>query len=451
MLPMLWGILGFIITIGILVTIHEWGHFWVARRFDVKILRFSLGFGKPFLTWRGKKDGTLYTLTPIPLGGFVQMLGESSDEAVDAAEKHRTFQAKKAWQRFLIAFAGPAVNLLFAVLAFAALYLYGVQGLRPEVARVAPDSLAARAGLQVGDQIRAIEGKDTPLSSDAHISVVGAPRRSDVNIVIQRDGEERILALDLSSLRAGDELKMDEATGLYLVDEWLPAEVAETVPDSPAAAMGIQKGDRITAVNGEAQDLIRIGKVSAAGKPGDTISITVMRADSEQTLHGQLGLRTDKKGKTHAFLGVKWQRVDVSAYQSVERYGFWASLGHGWDKVVYYVRLTYNMFGRMFTGKISLDNIGGPLTIGDAAGKTLSYGWDIFLNFLGVVSLSLAAINLLPVPMLDGGHMLFYALETVRGKPLSVTTMKWALRVGATLVYALMLFVVLKDFWKYLL
>ena len=215
--------------------------------------------------------------------------------------------------------------------------------------------------------------------------------------------------------------------------------------------MGIQKGDRITAVNGEAQDLIRIGKVIAAGKPGDTISITVMRADSEQTLHGQLGSRTDKKGKTHGFLGVKWQRVDVSAYQSVERYGFWASLGHGWDKVVYYVRLTYNMFGRMFAGKISLDNIGGPLTIGDAAGKTLSYGWDIFLNFLGVVSLSLAAINLLPVPMLDGGHMLFYALETVRGKPLSATTMKWALRVGATLVYALMLFVVLKDFWKYLL
>ena len=233
MLPMLWGILGFIITIGILVTIHEWGHFWVARRFDVKILRFSLGFGKPFLTWRGKKDGTLYTLAPIPLGGFVQMLGESSDEAVDAAEKHRTFQAKKAWQRFLIAFAGPAVNLLFAVLAFAALYLYGVQGLRPEVARVAPDSLAARAGLQVGDQIRAIEGKDTPLSSDAHISLVGAPRRSDVNIVIQRDGEERILALDLSSLRAGDELKMDEATGLYLVDEWLQRWVSKRATASP--------------------------------------------------------------------------------------------------------------------------------------------------------------------------------------------------------------------------
>ena len=143
--------------------------------------------------------------------------------------------------------------------------------------------------------------------------------------------------------------------------------------------------------------------------------------------------------------------MDVSAYQTVERYGVWASLGHGWDKVVYYVRLTYDMFGRMFAGKISLDNIGGPLTIGDAAGKTLRYGWDIFLNFLGVVSLSLAAINLLPVPMLDGGHMLFYALETVRGKPLSETTMKWALRAGATLVYALMGFVVLKDFWKYLL
>ena len=451
MLPILWGILGFIITIGILVTIHEWGHFWVARRCDVKIIRFSLGFGKPFLSWRGKKDGTLYTLAWIPLGGFVKMLGESSEESVDEAEKNRAFWAKKAWQRFLIVSAGPAVNLIFAVLAFAALYLYGVQGLRPEVARVVPDSLAAHAGLQIGDQIRVIEGKEIKLSSDAHIALVGTPRRSDVNLVIERDGETRNLILDLSGLRAGDELKMDEITGLYLVDEWLPAIVAETLPDSPAAKMGLQKDDRITAINGEVQDRIRISKAIASIKPGEPVSITIERAGSEQTLQGILGSRENDKKKTHGFLGVKWQAVDVSAYQTVERYGLWASLGHGWNKVVYYVRLTYDMFGRMIVGKVSLDNIGGPLTIGDAAGKTLRYGWDIFLNFLGIVSLSLATINLLPVPMLDGGHMFFYALEMVRGKPLPEAVMNGTFFVGKILVYALMLFVVLKDLWKYLL
>lgn len=451
MLPILWGILGFIITIGILVTIHEWGHFWVARRCDVKIIRFSLGFGKPFLSWRGKKDGTIYTLAWIPLGGFVKMLGESSEESVDEAEKNRAFWAKKAWQRFLIVSAGPAINLLFAVFAFAALYLYGVQGLRPEIARVVPDSLAARAGLQVGDQIRMIEGKNIKLSSDAHIALVGAPRRSDVNLVIERDGETRNLILDLSGLQAGDELKMDEITGLYLVDEWLPAIVAEALPDSPAAKMGLQKDDRITAINGEVQDRIRISKAIASIKPGEPVSITIERAGSEQTLQGILGSRENDKKKTHGFLGVKWQAVDVSAYQTVERYGLWASLGHGWNKVVYYVRLTYDMFGRMIVGKVSLDNIGGPLTIGDAAGKTLRYGWDIFLNFLGIVSLSLAAINLLPVPMLDGGHMFFYALEMVRGKPLPEAVMNGTFFVGKILVYALMLFVVLKDLWKYLL
>jgi len=451
MLPILWGILGFIITIGILVTIHEWGHFWVARRCDVKIIRFSLGFGKPFLSWRGKKDGTLYTLAWIPLGGFVKMLGESSEESVDEAEKNRAFWAKKAWQRFLIVSAGPAINLLFAVFAFAALYLYGVQGLRPEVARVVPDSLAAHAGLQIGDQIRVIEGKEIKLSSDAHIALIGAPRRSDVNLVIERDGETRNLILDLSGLRAGDELKMDEITGLYLVDEWLPAIVAETLPDSPAAKMGLQKDDRITAINGEVQDRIRISKAIASIKPGESVNITIERAGREQTLQGILGSRENDKEKKQGFLGVKWQPVNVSAYQAVERYGLWASLGHGWNKVVYYVRLTYDMFGRMIVGKVSLDNIGGPLTIGDAAGKTLRYGWDIFLNFLGIVSLSLAAINLLPVPMLDGGHMFFYALEMVRGKPLPEAVMNGTFFVGKILVYALMLFVVLKDLWKYLL
>ena len=215
-----------------------------------------------------------------------------------------------------------------------------MQGLRPEIAYIAPDSLASKAGLQVGDQIRAIAGKDILLSSDAHIALVGAPRRSDVNLVIQRDGEERILALDLSGLRAGDELKMDEATGLYLVDEWLPANVAEAIADGPAAARASQKATALPPPMAKRKTSSASAKSSPTANRARISPLPSCARATKQTLHGKLGSRTDKKGQEHGFLGVKWQPVDVSAYQTVERYGVWASLGHGWDKVVYYVRLT---------------------------------------------------------------------------------------------------------------
>lgn len=446
---MLWGIAGFLITIGLLVSIHEWGHFWVARRFNVKIIRFSLGFGKPLLTRRGKKDGTLYTLALIPLGGFVQMLGEEPDEQVPEADKLRTFQAQKPWKRFLIAFAGPAVNLIFAALAFSALYLYGVQGLRPEVVFVQPDSIAARAGLKSGDIIQTIDGKTVKLSADAHVALIGAPRTDAVAITVLNNGQSEKLFLDLKTLRAGDEMAMDKATGIYLADEWLPAKIQDVLPDTSAAAMGLKPGDDIVSLDGQSVDIIRLSQ-ALRNRPGEMIHLEIRRNGKILTVSGKLGQRVFD-GKAYGFLGVQWVNPNLKAYQTVERYSIGDAFIHGWDKMFSYIRLTYDMFGKMITGKVSLDNMGGPITIGDAAGKTLRYGTDVFLNFLGIISLSLAAINLLPIPMLDGGHMLFYGLEMIRGKPLSERTMKWSFRIGAAFVYTLMGFVVLKDIWKYLL
>lgn len=446
---MLWGIVGFLITIGLLVSIHEWGHFWVARRFNVKIIRFSLGFGKPLLTWRGKKDGTLYTLALIPLGGYVQMLGEQANEPVAEEDKSRTFQAQKPWKRFLIAFAGPAVNLLFAVVAFSGLYLYGVQGLRPEIVFVQPDSIAAQAGLKSGDIIQSIDGKAVKLSADAHVELIGAPRSNDVPITVLHDGQAEKLYLDLKSLRAGDEMAMDKATGIYLADEWLPAKIANVLPDSAAAAMGLKPGDDVVSLNGQFVDIIRLSQ-AIRQLPGKSVDLAIRRNGKILTLSGTLGQRV-LDGKDYGFLGVEWVRPNLSAYQTIERYGLGDAVIHGWNKMFDYIRLTYDMFGKMITGKVSLDNMGGPITIGDAAGKTLRYGTDVFLNFLGIISLSLAAINLLPIPMLDGGHMLFYALEMIRGKPLSERTMQWSFRIGAAFVYTFMGFVVFKDIWKYLL
>ncbi|CAM3055178.1 RIP metalloprotease RseP [Dichelobacter nodosus] len=465
----LWGILGFIVTIGILVGVHEWGHFAVARFFDVKILRFSLGFGSPIISWTGKKDGTRYTLAPIPLGGFVQMYGESEHESSEnALDYHRTFTAKPAWQRFFIIFAGPAINLIFAVLIFALLFMTGVEGISPTVLHVQEHSLAAQAGLQRGDVLTAINDHKILLAADAHIAFVGAPRKS-ISVQYRRDDALYQTTLNLSSLRAGDEQQMPNRLGLYLADDWWPAIVDRVITAENAAdlgvkevqffageALGLQSGDKIIAIDGMSlADDRAIFELSEqlSNRAQQKIRLTVMRGEKELHLSGILGSR-EIRGKTYGFLGVTWKRAPnkdfFEQYQIVERYDFLPALVKGAQKTGYYIHLTFSMFGRMLTGQIGLENIGGPLTIGDAAGQTLQIGWAVFLNFLGIVSLSLAAINLLPIPMLDGGHMLFTALEMLRRKPLSERTMNVVFKIGQFVVLTFMGFVLLNDFWRYL-
>ena len=452
---MFWGLCGFIITIGLLVTIHEYGHFWVARFFGVKILRFSLGFGKPFLSWTGKKEGTRYTLAPIPLGGFVQMYGEDDSEAVPESERPKTFSAKPAWQRFLIACAGPAVNVLFAIFAFSLLFLTGVKGITPTVVHVDPHSLAASAGIAPGDLLTRIDGQPVRLAVDAHVALVGAAREK-IAIVYSRGEATYNTQLDLSGLRAGDEMHMGRATGLFLADEWWPPLVASVVEGSAAQKMGVVAGDRIVLFDGEtiaAEDGSFALMEKIAARPNRAVELTVLRQGKEIVLDGSLSSRS-VDGKTYGFLGVAWQRAPdrgfFDRYATLVRYGPLAAIGQGVKKSEYYLRLTFDLFLRMFRQEISFANLGGPVTIGDAAGKTLRIGWSEFLNFLGILSLSLAAINLLPVPMLDGGHMLFYALETIRGKPLSARAMTFAYRIGAFVVFSFMGLVILNDLWRYL-
>lgn len=467
---MFWGIVGFLITIGLLVTIHEWGHFAVARFFGVKILRFSLGFGKPILTWTGKKEGTKYTLSPIPLGGFVQMYGETEGEEIAPEDRNKTFAGRPAWQRFLIVFAGPAVNLIFAVLVFALLFMLGVKGISPTVLHISPQSLAAQSALQTGDVITEIDGNKVKLATDAHVALAAA-KRAVIEISYQRQGQSGSTTLDLSGLQAGDELNMAKTLGFYLADEWWPARVGAVLTEAErgkyrlsadatfaAAEMGLQAGDQIIAINGEALEehdgAFRISDKLAAMQPNQAVELKIRRDGQEITLSGKLGQQT-VQGKSYAFLGVVWARMPnrdfFAQYEIVERYAPLAALSKGLQKTVDYVGMTFTMFGRLIQRQVSIENMGGPITIGDAAGKTLRIGWEEFLNFLGVVSLSLAAINLLPIPMLDGGHMVFTALEAIRGKALSEKTMTWCFRIGTSLVMCFMAFVLLNDVWRYLI
>lgn len=446
-MQILQGILGFIITIGILVTIHEYGHFVVARFFNVKILRFSIGFGKPIWTWRGKRDGTLYTLAPIPLGGFVQMLGEREDEEIAEEDKMRTFKAQSPWKRFLIAFAGPGVNLLFAVLVFSLLFITGVRDLRPEIAYIKADSPAALAGLRVGDEILSINGKKTPLFPDALQGLLNAPN-GPFQITVARGLRDIPVTLDFSNRKAGDEFDLGRFSGMYLFGDWLPAVVHRVLEQSAAEKMGLKEGDRIIACDGEDADIIRLSRILQK-KPNQPIVLSILREGQVLNLKGKLSER-EVEGEKIGFLGVEWQRLQFEDYQRTERYGVATSFVKGVEKTVFYVKSTYLMFARLIKHEVSIKNLGGPILIGDISGKAMRFGLEIFLNFLGLISLSLAAINLLPIPVLDGGHMLLSLIEGIRGKPMTEMTTEWLYRIGASIVFGFMALVIIQDLNRYL-
>lgn len=434
-------IFAFILTLLILVGIHEWAHFAVARAFNVKIERFSLGFGPALIRWRGKKDATEYRLGCIPLGGYVAMLGETKDKTLSEEEYPRSFMAQAPWKRFLIAFAGPASNLIFAWLAFSALYLYGVEGLRPEIVRVAPHSVATAADLRLHDRFTRINGEAVFLDVDAQRLLV-ANMYHNIDIELERDGKTIKLDLDLREVKAGDEFKLTEALGFALRGEWLPAVIAEVLPDSAAASMGLQEDDEITHLNGQDVDLIRFFENMPA--VGEAFTLGVLRAGEALQLSGIMG---EFEGRPR--LGIRWYRPDLNEFFTFERYPLLQALQRGYDKMWGNVKMMYQMMGRMLNQRASIDNLGGPLTLGDLAGKTFRLGWAVFLNFLGILSLSLAALNLLPIPALDGGHMLLYTLEMIRGKALSERSMKYLLYAGAALLYAFMMLVISRDVWKY--
>ncbi|MBR1375932.1 MAG: RIP metalloprotease RseP [Cardiobacteriaceae bacterium] len=458
----LWGILGFVITIGIMVTIHEWGHFIVARYFDVKILRFSVGFGKPLLTWKGKKDATEYTLAPIPLGGFVQMLGEDAkklnETELSEEDKKRTFIAKPAWQRFLIAFAGPFVNFIFAVIAFACLFISGVDGLKPEVLYVAENSIAAESGIQAGDVIVGVNGRRVKLAVDYAVALADAGHSEKVEIEYSRRGQLHKGYMNFSSLKAGDELHLQEVIGLYGIEKYSQAAIVyDVIADKPAEKMGLKKGDEIIAVNGKEipAGIARfVLSEEIAKSPNQAIELTVIRGKEEIKLSTTVGISENNpnRGYLGFYYGFKQPDFDFFArYGITERYGIFTSIAKGFDKTIYYMKVTYLMLGRLVTRDISPKNMGGPLTIGDIAGKTIRIGGDIFFNFLGLVSLSLAVINLLPIPMLDGGHLLLCTIEMLRGgKPLPEKMTQWLYYLGATVVFSFMALVIFYDILKYI-
>ncbi len=427
-----------IVSLGVLVTFHEFGHYWVARRCGVKVLRFSVGFGKPLWS-RRNRNGTEFAIAAIPLGGYVKMLDEREVE-VPAGERAVAFNNKTVWQRIAIVAAGPIANLLLCIALLWAMFIIGRQDYSATLGRVT--GMAAQAGFVAGDQLLAVEDRPVGTWAEASMALTTAAMdRSDVHVRV-RDvlDNERTRVLPLSQLPAGfDERQVPVLAGLAW-QFWLqPARVTEVTPGSAADKL-IQPDDLILAVDGQRVDdagevLPLIQQLGQRGGPG---MIEVERAGERLALEitPQPGQAPD--GKPIWRIGLGFATGQMPAYDARQQYGPLAALPAAVRETGKLATDSLGMMRRMLTGAASLKNVSGPITIARVANVSAQRGLDWFLYFLALLSLSLCIINLLPIPVLDGGHLLYYLIELVKGSPLSERAMATGQFIGLALLAGLM-------------
>ena len=436
-----------LVTLGVLVTFHEFGHYWVARRCGVKVLRFSVGFGSAI--WkRVGRDGTEYQIAAIPLGGYVKMLDAREGE-VDPALRDQEFTGKSVWKRIAIVAAGPGFNLIFTLAAFWLMFMLG----RPDVAPVVtatPHSIAAEAGIQPGDRILSVGGQAVATWSDSMDAVANALLgRMPLPLSVRgSDGRSRDLVLPLNQLPAGKAVDqyMDQL-GLQLMPP--PALAATVVADEPAAQAGMQGGDRMVSVNGQpVSDFLAFGElvqVQAAKSP--KLTIAVERAGQPLTLN------VTAKWASLQGQPLKWV-IGVGpplAEQITVHYGPIKALGASVQTTWRNAAQTFSMLGNMLSGQASTRNLSGVIGIAQVANASASMGLSWFLQFLALVSLSLAILNLLPIPVLDGGHLLYYLVELIKGSPVSEKAMVVGQYIGLALLFSLMGLAFYNDIHRMLL
>ncbi len=434
-----------LVALGLLITFHEFGHYWVARRLGVKVLRFSVGFGRALWSRRGK-DGTEYIVAAIPLGGYVKMLDEREGE-VAPDELEVAFNRQPVASRIAIVSAGPVFNLIFAVMAFWIMFMVGIPESRPIVGEV--NGIAADSGFEANDEIISLDGERTSTWSHAILSLVThAIDRDLVNVTVEnQSGIQRQLSMDLSALGTDfSEENTLQAVGLKPWRAVIPAIIGEVSADSPAELSGLRAGDRITAIAGEdVPDWSWLGfLVQKHGADGQAIEVTVDR--NGMSLDLMVTPRDEKTGmfSSRLILGVTNLGADEQTRAGLERAymllrygpvkGFSAAVSETWRLT----RSTIGLLGRMLAGSASVKNLSGPISIAQFANDSAKAGLSSFLFFLGLISLSLGILNLLPIPILDGGHLLYYLIELIKGSPVSEQVQLAGQYVGLVALFGLM-------------
>jgi regulator of sigma E protease len=436
MLMVLW----FIVAISILVVIHEYGHFWVARRCGVRVLRFSVGFGKPLWTVTDKL-GTEYSIAPWPLGGYVKMLDER-EAPVPPEQYHESFNAKTPWQRIAIAAAGPLANFAFAILAYWVLFIAGTTGVVATVGEVAEGSPAAVAGIRSGDQITAVDTHKASTWEDVSwylLGYIGETTHIPVSL-ISVSGEHKTVSIRVDHWMYDSE-QPDPLAGMGIEPRRLevPAVISEVMPDGAAEAAGFRAGDRILAVNTKPvtdwYDWVAVVRAAA----GKSLAVNIERDGQQQSLVLVPAERVLDSGERTGYAGVMVKSPEIPADWLVTG-GLdpVSALVRGAQKTLELTSFTLQSLWKMVTGDVSVKNLSGPITIAKVAGASASGGIESFIQFLALLSVSLGVLNLMPVPMLDGGHIVFSLVESVTGKPLPERVQYVAMQVGMFMLLSLM-------------
>ncbi|HLS86880.1 MAG TPA: RIP metalloprotease RseP [Burkholderiales bacterium] len=442
-------VVAFVVALGVLIVVHEYGHYLAARLCNVRVLRFSVGFGRPIALLRRGKDRTEWVLAAIPFGGYVKMLDER-EGPVPAEEVRRAFNRQSVGRRFFIVAAGPAFNFLFAILLYAGLYMAGMPEARPVLAEPPAGTVAAQAGLKAGDTVRSVEGEAVTTWQEVRWRVLQAALEQErITLEAARDdGAARVVTLDFRGFST-DEVERDvlARAGLGLFRPPLAPVLGAVVSGSPAEAAGLAAGDRIVRANGKPIGTWEALVEAVRGSPGTPLALTVERG--ETTLPIEVVPEAVPAGE--AVIGrigaaPRITAADREAMTVHVRHGPLASLGMAvaktWDISVFSLR----MLGRMVFGQVSWKHLSGPVTIADFAGQSAQLGWISYLTFLALISISLGVLNLLPIPLLDGGHLMYYGIELIKGKPVSERAMELGQRVGLALLLVLMAFAFYNDF-----
>jgi regulator of sigma E protease len=443
----LYMIVGTLVALGVLVTFHEFGHFWVARRCGVKVLRFSVGFGTPLLRWHDRQ-GTEFVVAAIPLGGYVKMLDEREGD-VPADQLDQSFNRKTVGQRIAIVAAGPVANFLLAIAFFWVLAMMGSQQVRPVIGAVESGSLAAQAGLVAGQEIVSIDGQPTVGWSNVNLQLVRRLGESgSIQVAVRgpdSDVESSHQLVLHDWLKGADEPDPIKSLGIRPWRPELPAVLAELDPKGPAQAAGLKTGDKLLSMNGQAindwqqvVDWVRL-------RPAARVDLRVERDGVALEVPVVLAARGEGDATT-GYLGAGVKGVDWPPAMIREvSYGPVAAIGEGVKRTWTMSVLTLDSLKKMLFGELSVKNLSGPITIAKVAGASAQSGVADFLNFLAYLSISLGVLNLLPIPVLDGGHLLFYLIEWARGRPLSDRVQGWGMQIGISLVVGVMLLALVND------
>ncbi|TCM68321.1 regulator of sigma E protease [Acinetobacter calcoaceticus] len=440
-----------IMLLGPLIAIHEFGHYWVARKLGVKVLVYSIGFGPTLLKWTSKKSGIQYQLSALPLGGYVKMLDER-EANVSAEDLPYAFNRQAPWKKIAIVAAGPFINLIFAVILFWILLLPAQDQLNTRIGKVLPNTPAATMQMQTGDKVIGIDGQATDTWEKLNYALVDrVGETGSIQVQVERDGQNKTFALPIVQFLKTQNQSPLEVLGFIPYRPEIQAVVYKLTEDGAAIRQGIKAGDKIVAIDGKTMkdwfDVVDVVQKS----PEKMLNIQVLRQGQLQSLQVMPQGKRDSSGQVKGMLGVETQRGKVTIpadYQQRIQYNPAEAFVIAVEKTGQLSSMILNSMVKMVRGLIGLDNLSGPITIAKVAGQSAEMGWQTFIAFMALMSVSLGVLNLLPIPMLDGGHLVYYFIEAIRGKPVSEHIQIVGLKIGMVLLGSMMLLAIFNDFMR---